>query len=229
MEEKKLHELESVISYSFKEMQLLVQSLTHSSYANEHNMKKIENNERLEFLGDAVLEIVTSDYLFQTYPDKLEGQLTKMRARLVCEPTLASFARRISLGKYLLLGNGEDISGGRQRDSVLSDTVEALIGSIYLDGGILEARRFIEKMLIVNLSMTQDFIDSKTQLQEHIQQFSASPIEYRIINESGPDHNKHFEVYVYHRDSIIGEGSGRSKKGAEQNAAKDALKKIKLK
>ncbi|WZL83058.1 ribonuclease III [Vallitaleaceae bacterium 9-2] len=226
MKYKKLHEFESVISYPFENMKLLIQSLTHSSYANEHNLKKIENNERLEFLGDAVLEIVTSDYLYRKYPDNLEGELTKLRASLVCEPTLATFAREISLGSYLLLGKGEDASGGRERDSVLSDTVEALIGAIYLDGGIDKARTFIERTLLSDIPSRQRFVDSKTQLQEYIQQFSEQPIEYRVMSETGPDHDKHFEVHVYHNEAVVGQGSGRSKKSAEQSAAMDALSKI---
>ncbi len=226
MKYKKLHEIESVISYPFENMKLLIQSLTHSSYANEHNLKKIENNERLEFLGDAVLEIVTSDYLYRKYPDNLEGELTKLRASLVCEPTLATFAREISLGSYLLLGKGEDASGGRERDSVLSDTVEALIGAIYLDGGIDKARTFIERTLLSDIPSRQRFVDSKTQLQEYIQQFSEQPIEYRVMSETGPDHDKHFEVHVYHNEAVVGQGSGRSKKSAEQSAAMDALSKI---
>jgi len=229
MKHKKLHEFESVISYQFKNMKLLIQSLTHSSYANENNLKKIENNERLEFLGDAVLEIVTSDYLYHKYPENLEGELTKLRASLVCEPTLATFAKEISLDKYILLGKGEDASGGRKRNSVLSDTVEALIGAIYLDGGIDEAKQFIEHTLLADIQSRQRFVDSKTQLQEYIQQFSDYPIEYRVMSEMGPDHDKHFDVHVYHDGVVIGQGSGRSKKGAEQSAAMDALLKIESK
>ena len=229
MKYKKLHELESVISYQFKNMKLLIQSLTHSSYANENNLKKIDNNERLEFLGDAVLEIVTSDYLYRKYPENLEGELTKLRASLVCEPTLAAFANEIALGDYLLLGKGEDASGGRTRDSVLSDTIEALIGAIYLDGGIDKAKQFIEHTLLSDIELRQRFVDSKTQLQEYIQQFSDHPIEYRVIGETGPDHDKHFEIYVYHEEKIIGQGFGRSKKSAEQSAAMDALLKIESK
>ncbi len=226
MENQNFHEFESVISYSFKDVKLLIQALTHSSYANENNLKKIDNNERLEFLGDAVLEIVTSDYLYRQYPNLLEGELTKFRASIVCEPTLAQFAREMGLGDYLLLGKGEDASGGRKRDSVLSDAVEALIGAIYNDGGIDAAREFIESMLLDDVEERKRFVDSKTHLQEYIQQVSDIPIEYKVIGESGPDHNKSFTVHVCHEGRIIGEGQGRSKKSAEQRAAFDALKKM---
>ncbi len=228
MEKQSFHEFESVISYSFKDVKLLIQALTHSSYANENSLKKIDNNERLEFLGDAVLEIVTSDYLYRQYPNLLEGELTKFRASIVCEPTLAQFAREMELGVYLLLGKGEDASGGRKRDSVLSDAVEALIGAIYIDGGIKAARAFIESMLLDDVEERKRFVDSKTHLQEYIQQVSDIPIDYKVIRESGPDHNKSFTVHVCHDGRIIGEGEGRSKKSAEQRAAFDALKKIKI-
>ena len=226
MEDARFHEFESVISYRFKDMKLLIQALTHRSYANENNLKKIENNERLEFLGDAVLEIVTSDYLYRKYPTRLEGELTKFRASIVCEPTLAEFAREINLGDYLLLGKGEDSSGGRKRDSVLSDAVEALIGSIYIDGGIEPAKVFIESTLLLDVETRKRFVDSKTHLQEHIQQISDIPIEYRVISETGPDHNKSFTVHVTHDGKVIGVGEGRSKKSAEQRAAFDALKRV---
>lgn len=229
MENQRFHEFESVISYEFKDIKLLIQALTHSSYANENNLKKIDNNERLEFLGDAVLEIVTSDYLYRKFPRQLEGELTKFRASIVCEPTLAEFAREIGLGDYLLLGKGEDSSGGRNRDSVLSDTVEALIGAIYIDGGIEAAKEFIDNTLLFDVEERKRFVDSKTHLQEYIQQISDIPIEYIVISETGPDHNKSFKVHVTHEQSIIGEGEGRSKKSAEQRAAFDALKKIEKK
>ncbi len=227
MEYQRFHEFESVISYNFKDNKLLIQALTHSSYANENNLKKIENNERLEFLGDAVLEIVTSDYLYRKYPRQLEGELTKFRASIVCEPTLAEFAKEIDLGDYLLLGKGEDSSGGRHRDSVLSDSVEALIGAIYIDGGIEPAKNFIESTLLFDVEERKRFVDSKTHLQEYIQQISDIPIEYIVISETGPDHNKSFTVHVTHEQKVIGEGIGRSKKSAEQRAAFDALKRIK--
>jgi len=227
MEHEKLHKFESIISYVFKDMKLLIQALTHSSYANENSLKKIDNNERLEFLGDAVLEIITSDFLYKKYPNLLEGELTKIRASIVCEPTLADVAREIGLGNFLLLGKGEDISGGRNRDSVLSDAIEALLGAIYLDGGMLSAYKFIEEMILTDAEERKRFVDSKTHLQEHIQQISDVPIEYVVISESGPDHNKSFSIEIHHEGMIIGAGTGRSKKIAEQHAAFDALNKIK--
>ncbi len=227
MHKQNFHEFESIISYSFKNMKLLIQALTHSSYANENNLKKIDNNERLEFLGDAVLEIITSDYLYRKYPVQLEGELTKFRASIVCEPTLAEFSREISLGQFLLLGKGEDSSGGRRRDSVLSDAVEALIGAIYIDGGFEHAKFFVEDKLLFDVEDRKRFVDSKTHLQEHIQQISDIPIEYRVISEIGPDHNKTFTIHVTHDEKVIGKGEGRSKKSAEQRAAFDALKRIK--
>lgn len=227
MDLQHFHEFESVISYTFKDVKLLIQALTHSSYANENNLKKIDNNERLEFLGDAVLEIVTSDYLYRHYSNLLEGELTKFRASIVCEPTLAEFAREMELGDFLLLGKGEDSSGGRKRDSVLSDAVEALIGAVYIDGGIESARQFIESMLLDDVEERKRFVDSKTHLQEYIQQISDVAIEYKVIGEAGPDHNKSFTVHVRHDGKVIGEGEGRSKKSAEQRAAFDALKKMK--
>lgn len=226
MEYDKFHKFESIISYTFSDMKLLIQAFTHSSYANENSLKKTENNERLEFLGDAVLEIITSDFLFKKHPNLLEGELTKIRASIVCEPTLADVAREIGLGNFLLLGKGEDISGGRNRDSVLSDAIEALIGAIYLDGGMESTYKFIEEMILTDAEERKRFVDSKTHLQEHIQQISDVPIEYVVISETGPDHNKCFSVEIHHQDRVIGAGSGRSKKIAEQHAAFDALKKI---
>lgn len=223
MDMQYFHEFESVISYSFHNLKLLIQALTHSSYANENNMKKIDNNERLEFLGDAVLEVVVSEFLFRNHSNQLEGELTKQRAGIVCEQTLADVAIEIRLGEYLLLGKGEDASGGRLRSSVLSDSYEALIGAIFLDGGIEVAREFISRTLLVDVEDKTRFIDSKTNLQEFIQQVSDIPVEYKVISETGPDHDKCFTVHVIHDGKIIGEGSGKSKKHAEQKAALHAL------
>jgi ribonuclease-3 len=221
-----LNNFQKEIGYNFEDENLLKQALTHSSYANENNMSKFENNERLEFLGDAVLEIITSDYLLRNYDSMLEGELTKLRASIVCEPTLANFSKEISLGQYLLLGKGEDNSGGRLRPSILSDAVEAIIGAIYLDGGLDPVRIFVEGTLLKDVEERKLFIDSKTHLQELIQKTSDIPIEYIIISEEGPDHNKLFEVEVRHNGKTIGVGSGRSKKAAEQDSAFDAIKKI---
>lgn len=223
---KDIEDFQSMIGYQFSDSQLLTKALTHSSYANEHRMSKFENNERLEFLGDAVLEIVTSDFLYRKYEDMLEGELTKFRASIVCEPTLANFSKEIDLGDFLRLGKGEDNSGGRFRSSVLSDAVEALIGAIYLDGGIDEARIFIESTLLKNVEQRKLFVDSKTHLQELIQKNSDMTITYEVVAERGPDHSKLFEVTANHNKKVIGHGFGRSKKSAEQEAAFDAIKEI---
>ncbi len=225
--ENKLDELQKNIGYQFQNMQLLEQALIHSSYANENKMSKEENNERLEFLGDAVLEIVTSYYLFVKYPDMLEGELTKLRASIVCEPTLAKFSKEIRLGEYIRLGKGEENSGGRNRASVLSDTVEALIGAVYLDGGLEATAEFVHNTLLKDVEKRNLFVDSKTHLQELIQKYSEQPLEYVVVSETGPDHNKIFEVAVKHKDKIIGNGKGRSKKAAEQEAASNAIKNMK--
>ena len=223
---KDIEEFQDIIGYQFVDLRLLERALTHSSYANEHRLSKFENNERLEFLGDAVLEIITSEFLFRQYHEMLEGELTKFRASIVCEPTLANFSREINLGDYLLLGKGEDNSGGRLRSSVLSDAVEALIGAIYLDGGLEEARIFVESTLLKDVEKRKLFVDSKTHLQEIIQKNSDQSVEYLIVSEKGPDHSKLFEVIAVHLGETIGHGFGRSKKSAEQEAAFDAIKKI---
>jgi len=223
---KDIKSLQQNIHYIFKDSQLLKKALTHSSYANENQMDKFENNERLEFLGDAVLEIITSEFLYRKYRYILEGELTKLRASIVCEPTLANFSKEIHLGDYIILGKGEDHSGGRFRKSVLSDAVEALIGAIYLDGGLEAARLFVEKTLLKDVEKRKLFIDSKTHLQEIIQKESEEPVEYRILSEKGPDHAKLFEVVAIHEEVEIGRGFGRSKKSAEQEAAYEAIKQI---
>ncbi len=227
LKKDKLKRIQSIIKYRFKNPKLLSQALVHSSFANEHKMSKFENNERLEFLGDAVLEVVTSDYLFNNYKHMLEGELTKFRASIVCEPTLASLSKEIKLGEYLLLGKGEENSGGRNRASVLSDALEALIGAVYLDGGIKAAKKFIYATLLNNVQNRQLFVDSKTHLQELVQKNSDHVIEYMVVKEMGPDHNKLFEVEVRHNGKILGHGNGRSKKIAEQEAAYNAIKNIK--
>ena len=170
-----LKELQQKIDYQFKDENLLFTALTHSSYANEHKLHKIHHNERLEFLGDAVLEVVSSDFLFKNFPDMAEGQMSKKRASLVCEPTLAYCARQIGLGKYLMLGKGEDMGGGRNRDSILSDALEAVIGSIYLDGGIEQAGSFIMTHVLNDIEHKAMFQDSKTILQELLQKDHKDP------------------------------------------------------
>ena len=222
-----LQELERTICYQFKEHGLFVQALTHSSYANEHRWNHSRCNERLEFLGDAVLEIVTSDFLYHKYEDLPEGDLTKIRASIVCEPTLAYCAGDISLGEYLLLGKGEEATGGRSRNSVVSDAMEALIGAIYLDGGFANAKEFIHRFILNDIEHKQLFYDSKTILQEMVQSRSSEGLSYEILREEGPDHNKSFEVCARIGGAEIGRGTGRTKKAAEQVAAYNGILKLK--
>lgn len=222
-----LKELQEKIGYRFQNEKLLRQAMTHSSYANEHRMDKTSCNERLEFLGDAVLEVVSSDFLFHKYPIKPEGELTKLRASIVCEPTLALCAAEISLGSYLLLGKGEDATGGRERHSVVSDAMEALIGAIYLDGGFANAKEFIHRFIMNDIENKQLFYDSKTILQEIVQASSQESLEYKILKEEGPDHNKTFEVCALLGGEEIGRGSGRTKKAAEAMAAYRGILKLK--
>ena len=217
------------IGYQFQNEHLLVQALTHSSYANEHKLHKIHHNERLEFLGDAVLEVVSSDFLFKNFPDMAEGQMSKKRASLVCEPTLAYCARQIGLGKYLMLGKGEDMGGGRNRDSILSDALEAVIGSIYLDGGIEQAGSFIMTHVLNDIEHKAMFQDSKTILQELLQKDHKDPITYEVVDMTGPEHNRLFVMQVKLGDRVIGKGSGRTKQAAGQEAAYHAILALKNK
>ena len=220
----RLHEFEEVIGYHFNNQGLLRQALTHSSYANERHMKKHSDNERLEFLGDAVLEVTSSEFLYQKYPDYSEGELTKLRASLVCEPTLAFCTRAIDLGKYLYLGKGEDLTGGRNRKSILSDALEAVIGAIFLDGGFANAKEFVLKYILTDIEHKQLFYDSKTILQEIVQRdFKEEEIQYVIIGEEGPDHAKRFIVEVRIGEKTAGTGKGSTKKAAEQEAAYRAI------
>ena len=223
---KKLLELEKKIGYPFQDFDLLIRAMTHSSYANEHKKEQREHNERLEFLGDAVLELISSDYLFRNYPDTPEGTLTKKRASMVCEPTLALCAREISLGEYLLLGKGEDATGGRKRDSIVSDAMEALIGAIYLDGGFANAKEFILRFILNDIEHKKLFFDSKTIFQEMVQGSYDEDVRYEIVKEEGPDHNKNFYVHALLGERILGEGCGHTKKAAEQQAAYCAIKKL---
>lgn len=193
--------------------------MMHSSYANEHHLDRSSNNERLEFLGDAVLELSSSEFLYHTYPQKPEGELTRLRASLVCEPTLAFCTREIELGSYLLLGKGEEMTGGRERPSVVSDAMEALIGAIYLDGGFANAKEFVIRFILNDMENKQLFFDSKTILQEMVQGQYAETLSYELLKEEGPDHNKNYEVQVVLGRVILGRGSGRTKKAAEQEAA----------
>lgn len=217
--ETNLTKLEQVIGYEFKNQRLLTHALTHSSYANEKHWDKTKCNERLEFLGDAVLELLSSDFLFKNYASMPEGEMTKLRASLVCEPTLAFCAETISLGDYLLLGKGEDQTGGRKRPSVVSDAMEAMIGAIYLDGGLANAKEFVHRFILNDIEHKQLFYDSKTILQEIVQAEFKDGLVYELLKEDGPDHNKTFEVCVKIGNRVIGHGTGRTKKAAEQVAA----------
>ena len=217
-----LNELQEITGYEFRDKELFCRALTHSSYANEHRMAKKQCNERLEFLGDAVLELVSSDFLYHKYPDKPEGELTKIRASIVCEPTLAYCAADIHLGSYLLLGKGEEATGGRERNSVVSDAMEALIGAIYLDGGFASAKEFIHRFILNDIEHKQLFYDSKTILQEVVQG-EHEQLTYVLTDESGPDHNKSFTVRACIGERVIGSGTGHTKKAAEQEAAYQAL------
>nr|WP_317360590.1 ribonuclease III [uncultured Blautia sp.] len=226
-ETKKFLELEKKIGYKFENFDLLVNAMTHSSYANEHHISYTGNNERLEFLGDAVLEVTSSEFLFHKYPDLPEGKLTKKRASMVCEPTLALCAREIPLGDYLLLGKGEEATGGRKRDSIISDAMEALIGAIYLDGGFANAKEFINRFVLKDIENKQLFYDSKTTLQEIVQGQFEEDVRYVLVKEEGPDHNKSFYVEAILGEKVLGQGCGHTKKAAEQQAAYCAIKKLK--
>ena len=225
----KLDEFEKEIGYQFSNQGLLRQALTHSSYAHEHHMKPLSDNERLEFLGDAVLEVVSSEFLYQNYPDYPEGNLTKTRASLVCEPTLAFCTEEIHLGDYLFLGKGEDMGGGRKRKSILSDALEAVIGAIYLDGGFANAKEFVLKFILTDIEHKQLFYDSKTILQELVQGRCDKQLHYRLVREEGPDHDKCFITEALIGDEVIGQGQGHTKKAAEQEAAYHALLELKKK
>ena len=218
-----MNELQERIKYEFRDPSLLETALTHSSYANE--VHKGECNERLEFLGDAVLSIVVSEYIFNHYRNKAEGDLTKLRASVVCESALAGFAHQIDLGSFLRLGRGELKNGGAERPSILADAFEALIAAIFLDGGMESARKFVlsfaeSEIIKPRVHRTKDY---KTTLQEIVQQNDGEHLEYVLVGESGPDHNKHFVVEVHLNSNVVGKGGGRSKKEAEQQAARAAL------
>lgn len=226
-----ISELQETIGYRFRNLRLLETALTHSSYSNELRSKKIavECNERLEFLGDSVLSIIVSEYLFLEQSELPEGELTKMRAELVCGRSLSSFAKRIELGTYMLLGNGEEKNGGRNNDKILENAFEALLAAIYLDAGE-EGKRAVSAFLmplvkdgLKSLMEAGHGKDYKTALQQFVQQTEGDFLEYEVVGESGPDHMKIFDVEARLNSNVIGRGSGRSKREAEQNAAKQAL------
>lgn len=218
-----IEELEGRIGYSFKDKGLIKQALTHSSYANEMRILKSGNYERLEFLGDAVLEMVSSDFLFSKYPTMPEGQLSKLRASLVCEPALSLAAKKIELEKYYLLGKGEEATGGRDKDSIACDIMEAVIGAIYRDSGIEEAKKYIFKYILDDIEQKKLFYDAKSSLQELAQSKYKQVLTYKVIYEKGPEHEKEFGVEALMGDKVLGRGKGRSKKLAEQHAAYEAL------
>ncbi|MGE4548451.1 MAG: ribonuclease III [Intestinibacillus sp.] len=214
------------IGYQFKNIVLYRKAMTHSSYANEHRERHLQHNERLEFLGDSVLGFVTADYLFSQYPELPEGELTKLRAAVVCEQALYEIAKELGIDREIRLGHGEETGGGRQRPSILADATEALLGAIYLDGGIEPARRFVLNFIPRKAEEARRggvFKDYKTMLQEIVQRNKQETLEYRLSGESGPDHDKQFTMQLLLNSNVFAEGTGRSKKEAEQMAAKQAL------
>lgn len=222
-----IKELEAAAGYRFKNITLLQNALTHSSYANEYWHDSLKSNERLEFLGDSILGMVVAEYLYRNFSDRPEGELTRMRADMVCEQALALIANRLDLGKHLLLGRGEEQTG-RTRASILADAVESLIAAIFLDGGMESARKFIDTFVLCDVPVTRlHNVDYKTALQELVQRKRDQHLTYALIEESGPDHNKQFTVGVSLNGEQVGVGIGSSKKRAEQEAAHAALKKLK--
>lgn len=218
-----LEEFEQIINYHFTNKQLLQEALTHSSYANEMKINKKKDYERLEFLGDAVLELVSSEFLYREHQEKKEGVLTRMRASIVCEPSLAFCAKDMQLERFILLGKGEEATGGRKRDSIISDVMEAVIGAIYLDGGMEAAKNHIHKFILSDLEHKILFYDAKTILQELVQKGKLGTLQYELLEECGPEHDKVFRVSVNLDDKVLGNGEGHSKKNAEQQAAYQAL------
>ena len=219
-----MESLEKRLDYKFKDIKLLKNALTHSSYANEVR-SGVTSNERLEFLGDSVLSIIVSEHIYKNFPNMPEGELTRLRASLVCEKALCTFSRELDLGSYLLLGKGEDKGGGRERDSILADAFEAVLAALFLDGGMEVAKRHVMRFVLRELSnhIQDSFKDYKTLLQEIIQRNPEESVSYELIGEEGPDHDKRFTVEVHLNSNVIGKGTGKSKKQAEQMAAKQAL------
>ncbi|KNY26034.1 ribonuclease III [Pseudobacteroides cellulosolvens] len=227
-----LNGFEEKINYKFKNRKNIILALTHSSYANENRNDNLTSNERLEFLGDAVLNIIISETIYSNYPNLSEGQLTKVRANIVCEQSLVKCSNNIEVGKFLLLGKGEDLSGGRTRTSILSDAFEAIIGAVYLDGGMKNVKAFVLQQmdhLIKDAVLGIIFLDYKTQFQEIVQKDGEKKIIYEILEENGPDHDKEFVAQVKIMNKVVGKGKGKSKKEAEQAAAKAALESLNLK
>lgn len=219
-------DLQKKLNYNFKDISYLKRAFNHTSSVNERKEKPIESNQRLEFLGDAVLELSISTYIFHKYPNMLEGDLTKLRASLVCETTLAKIGKTLSLGDFIVMSKGEIHSKGNYRESVLADCMEAVFGAVYEDSNYLEASKVIVNLLKDEVEINKKTFqtsDYKTALQEHVQAYSQVPLVYKTTDESGPDHDKMFFVEVYHENKILGKGSGKSKKEAEQHSAKEAL------
>ncbi len=217
------------IGIRFENERLLKQAFTHSSYVNEHRRKPYEDNERLEFLGDAVLELTVSQFLYKKFPMMSEGELTKLRAAVVCEPSLVAFANQLDFGKLILLGKGEEMTGGRTRPALLADVFEAFIGALYLDKGIETVLSILEKVVFpkIDAGAFSHVMDFKSQLQELVQRDGAGSLQYKILAETGPAHNREFESRVYLNGEELGTGTGRSKKESEQHAAQKALEKLK--
>lgn len=223
-----IKDLETAIGYRFQNISLLQNALAHSSYANERWHDSLKSNERLEFLGDSILGMVVAEYLYRSFPDRPEGELTRMRADMVCETSLAAVADKIGLGEHLMLGHGEERFGGRRRASILADAVESVIAASFLDGGMDAAKAFIARFVLTEVPVKQMHnADYKTALQELVQQKKDQVLTYELIGESGPDHDKEFRVQVLLNGTPIGEGMGRSKKRAEQDAAHNALNALK--
>ena len=222
-----IKDLETAIGYRFQNISLLQNALTHSSYANERWHNSLLSNERLEFLGDSVLGMLVAEYLYKNFPDRPEGELTRMRADMVCETTLAAAANRIGLGDHLLLGHGEERFGGRSRASILADAMESVIAASFLDGGIEAALKIVQQFILVEVPVTKlHNADYKTALQELVQQKKNQVLTYALVGQSGPDHDKQFEVEVSLNGTVVGKGTGRSKKRAEQDAARAAIDKL---
>ena len=219
-----IKDLEAALGYKFQNITLLQNALTHSSYANERWHNSLLSNERLEFLGDSVLGMLVADYLYRTFPDRPEGELTRMRADMVCEHTLATAANRIGLGEHLQLGHGEEQGGGRNRESILADAMESVIAACFLDGGLDAALKIVRTFILVEVPVKKlHNADYKTALQELVQQKKNQVLSYAMVGQSGPDHDKKFDVEVSLNGRVVGKGSGSSKKRAEQMAAKDAI------
>ncbi|WP_373865225.1 ribonuclease III [Paenibacillus koleovorans] len=222
---KELQQLQKELNVPFRKEQLLKQAFTHSSYVNEQRSAGLEDNERLEYLGDAVLELSVSEFLFRSHPGRTEGELTKLRAAIVCEPSLMGFAEKLNFGAYMFLGKGEELTGGRSRPAMLADVFEAFIGALYLDQGLEAVRRFLQQHVFSQLEVETklSMTDYKTQLQEHTQHHAMGTLEYRIVDEKGPAHERQFVSEVRMDGVVLGQGTGRSKKEAEQQAAAQAL------